>query len=242
MQVGNLKGYTYFDLLSQFGIGGAHPGGILLTKELLSTENIHAESHILDAGCGTGQTSAFIYNQYGANVYGLDINSIMIKKAKNRFALQQLPIHLVHGSVESIPFKDETFDMVLSESVLAFVDKIKSLKEFNRVLKTGGRIIANEMTINHPLRINEQNEIKKFYGLDSILLEDDWKQLFENAGFENIEIKMGNQSFENENQLPEFHFSENIEPALFDILNKHAAILIQYQDLLSYRIITGIKK
>lgn len=234
--------YTYFDLLAQFGIGGAHPGGIHLTKEMLSSENINSESQILDAGCGTGQTSAFLYNQYKADILGLDINPTMIEKAKNRFLSQNLPIEAIHGSVEDIPLEDDTFDFVLSESVLAFVQKKRALGEFNRILKRGGRLIANEMTINYPVSMAEENEIKDFYGLDSLLLEEDWRNLLLDAGFEGINIKNDNKSLLQFNNIPEFNFSSDFNPELFDVLNRHAEILIKYGDFLSYRTITCTKK
>jgi SAM-dependent methyltransferase len=234
--------YTYLDLLAQFGIGGAHPGGILLSKELLSGEKINSSSQILDAGCGTGQTSAYLYRHFAANILGLDINPTMIKKAKNRFQSQNMPIQLIQGSVEELPLKDAAFDFVLSESVLAFVQKEKALREFNRVLKRGGRLIANEMTIDFPISQKEENEIKEFYGVDTLLLEKDWRRLLEQAGFEEIDIKQGEKSLVAEKQMPEFNFSSNFEPELFGILNKHAEIIIKYQNFLSYRIITCTKK
>lgn len=234
--------YTYFDLLSQFGIGGAHPGGMLLTKELLSVEKINSRSHILDVGCGTGQTSAFLYSEFGANILGLDINPLMLKKAKKRFMSNNLPIHLIHGSVEEIPLKDSTFDFVLSESVLAFVKKEKALEEINRVLKSGGRLIANEMTIDYPTSTEEAAEIKDFYGLDALLLENDWQRLLVEAGFTEIKMKRGYKSMLSEKQMPEFNFSNNFEPELFGVLNKHAEIMIKYQDFLSYRIFTCTKE
>jgi ubiquinone/menaquinone biosynthesis C-methylase UbiE len=233
---------TYFDLLAKFGIGGAHPGGFLLTQELLSAEKIHSETQILDAGCGTGQTSAYLYSRFGANILGLDINPIMLKKAKNRFQSQKMPIQLIQGSVEEIPIKDATFDFVLSESVLAFVQKEKALGEINRVLKNGGRLIANEMTIDSPLSKQQESEIKEFYVLDSLMQEKDWEMLLELAGFEEIVIKQGEKSLASEKQMPEFNFSSNFEPELFDVLNRHAEIIIKYQDFLSYRIITCTKK
>ncbi|WML44775.1 class I SAM-dependent methyltransferase [Neobacillus sp. PS3-40] len=233
--------YSYFDFLAKFGVGGAHPGGILLTKEVLSKENISNNSFILDAGCGTGQTAAYLFNQFKANVWGIEINPIMVKKAKKRFFEQQLPIQLVQGSIEEIPFENNSFDLILSESVLAFVDKRKALQEFSRVLKKGGRLIANEMTINFPLAVDDENEIKQFYDLDSLLLEQDWRNLLEEAGFKNIQINDGKPALSTSNTLPEFHFSKNVEPELFDILNQHAQIIINYQDSLGFRIITCTK-
>ena len=163
-----MGGLTYFDFLAKFGVGGAHPGGFLLTKDILSTENITNDSHILDAGCGTGQTAAYLYNEYKAKVVGIEINPIMIEKARNRFETQQLPVEVVAGSVEEVPFADNTFDFVLSESVLAFVNKPKALKEFFRVLKPGGRLLANEMTINKKLPQKDASEIKSFYTVERL--------------------------------------------------------------------------
>jgi SAM-dependent methyltransferase len=234
--------YTYFDLLSQFGIGGAHPGGILLTKELLSAETINKTSQILDAGCGTGQTAAYLYNQYGANITGVDINPLMLKKASDRFLSQQLPIQLIQASVEELPMDDEIFDLVLSESVLAFVQKQKALSELFRVLKSGGRLIGNEMTLNYPINKEEEKEIKDFYGLDSLLCEEEWRNLLESAGFEDIEIKKEKKSLIEYKEMPEFNFSSNFVPELFDVLNQHAEIIIKYQESLSYRIITCTKR
>jgi ubiquinone/menaquinone biosynthesis C-methylase UbiE len=236
-----MGGLTYFDFLAKFGVGGAHPGGILLTKDILSGENITNNSFILDAGCGTGQTAAYLYQQYKAKVLGLEINPIMVEKAKSRFQSLKLPIQLIQGSIEEIPFEDDSFDFILSESVLAFVNKPKALKEFYRVLKKGGRLIANEMTINSKLSQQEESEIKKFYAIDSLLLEDDWKNLLEAANFKNVLLKMPKQSLSHGNHAPEFNFSANFEPELFHILNEHGSIVIKYQNILSYRIISCTK-
>lgn len=236
-----MGGLTYLNFLAKFGVGGAHPGGIHLTQEILSNEHITKSSNILDAGCGTGQTSAYLYNQYRSKVTGIEINPIMVEKAKNRFQDQNLPIHLIQGSVENIPLPSDFFDFVMSESVLAFVDKPKALSEFFRVLKKGGRLIANEMTINKKLSQEEEKEIKDFYAVDSLLLEEDWRQLLTKTGFEKIEIGEEKQPLSNGNHSPEFNFSSSFEPELFSILNKHANIVFKYHDTLSYRIITCTK-
>jgi len=235
-----MGGLTYFDFLAKFGVGGAHPGGIPLTKNILSSENITNKSRILDAGCGTGQTAAYLYQQYFAKVIGLEINPIMVEKAKRRFQSLNLPINLIQGSVEKLPFKDNTFDFILSESVLAFVNKPAALGEFFRVLKKGGRLIANEMTINSKLSPVEESEIINFYALDSLLLEDDWRNLLNKSGFQEIVIKTEKTDISHGNTT-EFNFSTNFEPELFQVLNEHGNMVLKYQDILSYRIITCSK-
>src|SRR3954447_6559107 len=136
----------YLDFLSKFGIGGAHPGGISLTKEILKTEKINKFSHILDVGCGTGQTAAYLAARYGAKVTGMDFNPIMVEKAKNRMITYQLPVKIIQGSIENCHLPDSKYDFIISESVLSFVNKPKALKEIFRLLKVDGRFIANELT------------------------------------------------------------------------------------------------
>jgi ubiquinone/menaquinone biosynthesis C-methylase UbiE len=232
---------SYLDFLASFGVGGAHPGGIQLTKELLSNEKISAQTCILDAGCGTGQTAAYLFNEFGAKVYAIEINPIMVKKARKRFSEQNLPIQLIQGSIEKIPVENDSFDLLLSESVLAFVHKKRALQEFSRVLKKGGRLIAIEMTMNFPIPVHDENEIKQFYGLDTLLLESDWRELLENAGFNNIHIELAHPTILSNNSNPEFKFSNNFDLKLFDIMHQHAHMVIKHQDSLSYRVISCSK-
>jgi ubiquinone/menaquinone biosynthesis C-methylase UbiE len=236
-----MGGLTYIDFLAKFGVGGAHPGGIGLTKSILAQEHITKDCMILDAGCGTGQTAAYLFNQYQAKIFCLEINPIMIEKAKNRFEKLQFPIQLFQGSVEEIPFDRNTFDFIICESVLAFVNKPKALSEFYRVLKTGGRFLANEMTINSKLNKQAEQEIIGFYNIDSLLLENDWIRLLEDTGFKQIKINELQSDLKDGNVAQEFNFSQNFEPELFSILNEHGNMLIKYHDILSHRIFTCSK-
>ena len=85
-----IQNSKYLDFLSKFGIGGAHPGGLNLTKKLFKEEDINSTSEILDVGCGTGQTAAYLAYRYGAKVTGIDVNPIMVVKAKRRIKKQNL--------------------------------------------------------------------------------------------------------------------------------------------------------
>lgn len=101
--------FTYHDLLAYFGIGGAHPGGLALTKDMLSQEKIKARSKILDVGCGTGQTSAYIAKNYGCDVTALDCHPLMIEKAQQRFIKENLTINLCRGKYYEPPFFVQLF-------------------------------------------------------------------------------------------------------------------------------------
>lgn len=226
----------YLDFLSKFGVGGAHPGGLKLTKQILLPEKINKSSTVLDVGCGTGQTAAFLSAQYGANVIGMDINPVMVKKAKKRMEKNNLPVEIIQGSIEYCPFLNHTFDFIISESVLAFVNKPRALQEIFRLLKEGGRFIAIELTMNQNLPPANKEEVKQFYGLDSVLMEQDWITLLHQSGFTNIKIRKKKPSILKNDSAQEFHYSKYIEPELFAIMNQHHQIIAKYQGILDYRI------
>ncbi|RLL41823.1 class I SAM-dependent methyltransferase [Oceanobacillus piezotolerans] len=212
-----------------------------LTKEIFKKEKINRHSHILDVGCGTGLTAAYLGDHYGAKVTGLDISPIMIEKAKNRMLKHQLPVEIIQGSIEKCPLEDSKYDFIISESVLSFVNKPKALKEIFRLLKHDGRFIANELTVNRKLDSNSQEEIKQFYGLDSILMEKDWINLFEQANFKDIETLIIEPSIHQNHSMPEFEYPESIEPELYQVIFQHFNLTLKYEGALDYRVFSCTK-
>ncbi|MEK4029707.1 class I SAM-dependent methyltransferase [Pseudobacillus sp. FSL P4-0506] len=231
-----IRSSMYLDFLSKFGVGGAHPGGIHLTKEIFKTEEINNTSYVLDVGCGTGQTAAYLADRYGAKVMGMDINPIMIEKAKKRMKKHRLPVEIIQGSIENFPLPDETFDVIISESVLAFANKPRSLKEIFRLLKSDGRFIANELTVNKHLGANNEEEIKRFYGLDDLLTEKEWLALFKQTSFKNLHIYRPTHVFFPNYSMPEFHHSKYIEPQLHAVSNQHFYMMAKYHGILDHRV------
>jgi ubiquinone/menaquinone biosynthesis C-methylase UbiE len=227
-----IQDFKYLDVLAKFGVGGAHPGGLNLTKEIMGIENINSTSQILDVGCGTGQTAAYLASTYGANVTGIDIDPIMVTKAKQRIKNNRLPVKIMQGSIENIPLPDQLFDFILSESVLSFVNQPKALNEISRLLKSDGRFIAIEHTVIKQLTEKDENEIKQFYGFHSLNTQEDWVASLNQAGFEQILIQKST-IIESE---PDYHFSEEIEPELYEIMAKHIELTSKHLGDLDYRI------
>lgn len=105
-----------------------------LNKYLKTKKNLK----ILDAGCGTGAVLSYLQN-YGQTI-GIDISNEALKYAKQIGQVQK-------GDVTSVPFKDDSFDLVVCLDVLYHLwvkDYQKALTEFNRVLKKGGILLLRE--------------------------------------------------------------------------------------------------
>jgi ubiquinone/menaquinone biosynthesis C-methylase UbiE len=230
--------YTYLDCLAIFGVGGAHPGGLQLTKELLSREKIDETKSILDAGCGTGQTSAYIAEQYRCKVTSLDCNKIMLDKARQRFSSLHLPIEVKQGSTENLPFDEGLFDIILSESVISFTDVSLTIPEFKRVLKSNGVLLAIEMVLEKSLSEEELKPIVDFYGVSQLLTENEWYNLFQRASFKQVSVEKFKLQFdENDVQnVTDFSLSENIDDKFFEIFEKHVNFTTVYKEILGFRL------
>lgn len=103
---------------------------------------IHKE-RILDAGSGFGQWT-YALSTLNSQVHAIefDENRVSVSKAIFDF-LDVSNINLCMGSVEDLPYDDNTFDAVFSYSVILCTDYRKTLNEFYRVLKPGGKLYFN---------------------------------------------------------------------------------------------------
>lgn len=96
---------------------------------------------LLDAGCGTGGMMEVLHRILPeSELIGIDFSPYAVEFTKQR------NIGTVNqASVESLPFPNAFFDLVISLDVLYMqgVDEARSLAEFYRVLKSGGSLLIN---------------------------------------------------------------------------------------------------
>jgi SAM-dependent methyltransferase len=238
---------NYQDLLALFGIGGAHPGGLALTKEMLTLEKVTKRTRVLDVGCGTGQTSAFLARTYGCRVTAVDLHPLMLKKAKERFRKEGLQVKLVKGDAGALPFPGNSFDLVLIESVTVFTDLAQSLREYARVLKPGGVLLDLEMTAERPLSVQELEELRSVYGTKQVPTEAEWIGRIERAGLLDVKTVKGGtvasalpgrDSREDEwpEYWPEYKPSDSIAPRVYEMLHRHQVVTDRFKHRLGYRV------
>jgi ubiquinone/menaquinone biosynthesis C-methylase UbiE len=94
---------------------------------------------ILDAGCGTGIFTTDFLDR-GPRIVGMDISPKMLEVAADKTRGHDfLP---VRGSILDLPFLDNYFDKVISNTALEFIaDGEKAVSELFRVLKPGGTLV-----------------------------------------------------------------------------------------------------
>ncbi|WP_085991554.1 class I SAM-dependent methyltransferase [Oceanobacillus senegalensis] len=228
----------YLDALAKLGVGGAHPGGLMLTKKLLTNEEMNEKTVFLDGGCGTGQTAAYVSHYFGSSVTAIDINQTMVDKAKTRFDAWNVPVHLLKGSIEDLPFEKNTFDVITSESVIAFSNAAKSVSEFRRVLKNHGVLLAIEMVLEKSMNDNDVRALRNFYGINRFWTSKEWVQMFQDAGFAQIQVTKYEQQFDpnDVDNAADFTLSDQLNDQLFDAIIQHEHYMEKYKDILGFRI------
>ncbi|ALC81320.1 MULTISPECIES: class I SAM-dependent methyltransferase [Bacillus] len=228
---------AYLKMLAELGIGGAHPGGLPLTKALIQALRLNPELPILDAGCGTGQTAAYL-KQLSFPVIALEPNLLMADKAAVRFEMKGLSIPIYHEKIEQTTFGDDTFSYILTESVLSFTDLRQSAAEIQRILKPDGILIAIEATRTAELTSIEKNEIKDFYDFHDVYSKGEWIAALKNAGFAEVNV-INWKNLVLETQETEMNLSPSITEASYHILDQHNRILQKYRGRMGHLIFTA---
>jgi SAM-dependent methyltransferase len=94
----------------------------------------------LDAGCGDGRYLAALAGELPARAVGVDISERILETARARAAGAEL----VRANLESLPFPDGAFDLVLSSQVIEHVlDAPAAARELARVLRPDGVLIIS---------------------------------------------------------------------------------------------------
>ena len=121
----------------------------------------------VEIGVGTGRFAVPLKIQIG-----VEPSQKMAEQAKKQ------GIEIYSGTAESLPFLDNTFDLALMVTTVCFVDDVlKSFREVNRVLKTGGIFVIG--FVDKESSLGKKYQIKKgeskfykdavFYTTDEIL-------------------------------------------------------------------------
>ncbi len=85
------------------------------------TRHLDCPQAILSVGVGAGEETlavAELFKPMGATVYGLDISSTAVQKARARMAKYDLPAVIVEGSATDLPFEEESIDGFIFSAIL----------------------------------------------------------------------------------------------------------------------------
>lgn len=111
--------------------------------------NINPEGTMLDLGCGEGRHIFGLMEKFpDLKCIGLDPHIESLDKASEGLkfleSISNTKTNFLSGSAYSLPFSNDSFDLVVCSEVLEHLHDYKdAIKEINRVLKPGGQFLAS---------------------------------------------------------------------------------------------------
>jgi ubiquinone/menaquinone biosynthesis C-methylase UbiE len=98
-------------------------------------KNVRPGKRILDIGCGPGFITGLLEKRFNTSI-GIDLDSKMLKKAR-RFSKKAF---FVRGDMAQLPFRQDSFETVVSLGAVHCVDYTRLVEEIYRILAPSGEV------------------------------------------------------------------------------------------------------
>lgn len=127
--------------------------------DIIKENMVNNNTYAIDIGCGTGRWTKFLCKKAGF-IEAIDPSNAIFSAAHLLNNVSN--VRLTQASIETLPFKDETFDFAMSVGVLHHIpDTEKALKDCVRKIKINGYFYTY-------LYYNFEHRGKLFHGLYKI--------------------------------------------------------------------------
>lgn len=150
---------------------------LVFGSEIQALKMFMPDSYIgLEVGVGNGRFASVF------GLMGIDPARSMVKIARNR------GVEALMATAEKIPFKDNSFDVVLMVTTLCFLyDPLQALEEIKRILKTGGQIVIGMIPGDSFLGKKYSKSDSKFYRHANFYTVDQILSLLKGSGYNNLQ-------------------------------------------------------
>ncbi len=138
------------------------PGGIAETELALNLARIDRDAplRLADIGCGTGASTLLLAERLNARITAVDLLEDFLDLLNEKAKIAGLAdrISTVACSMDALPFDDEELDVIWSEGAIYNIGFETGVADWRRFLKTGGLLVASEITWTTDARPKELDD------------------------------------------------------------------------------------
>jgi len=140
--------------------------------------NLSSKSSVLDVGCGKG----FMMHDMALLITGIKVKGIDISEYAIENTIDDMKPHVRVANAKELPFKDKSFDVVISINTVHNLEKedcAKALREIERVSKGKSFITVDAY------RNEKEKELMYAWNLTAktIMQVDEWIKFFNDIGY-----------------------------------------------------------
>jgi SAM-dependent methyltransferase len=167
------------------GLEVLHPGGLEITKELAELCKVREHTSLLDVAAGTGESACYLAQHFGCSVVGVDASEYMVERAARKAKEKGVNVQFRIADAHTLPFENDSFDVVISECTTCILHKEKAIREMARVTIPGGYVGIHDICWSEATPDNLKRTLAEIEGENPETLEG-WKNLFKASGLAEV--------------------------------------------------------
>jgi SAM-dependent methyltransferase len=143
------------------------PGGEDLYRQIGLLTDLSPGMELLNVACGKGVGLEFFVREFGVTGTGVDEDPDLVSQAEAHFRAAELAkdVTFQAAPTSDLPFRDETFDVVVGEVGLAVsVEPDRAISELVRVARPGGWVVLVQLVWQAPVDAHRKAVLSQHLG------------------------------------------------------------------------------